>query len=150
MLAKTFLDSNQLGISDEQRDALILTLDFMEAGKMKHVMTGETNIIGYELVDDPDEFKGSFNMDFWNVTDKDCGTVCCIGGTAEILGNVNFRKFTKNMPHNLHLLFFPDDELDFLTLDWMRDITVEQAAHALRNYLTIGEPHWRSVLGETE
>lgn len=76
-------------------------------------------------------------MENWCAED-DCGTVACIGGTAEMVGDVSFSKYTLE----LMKLFFPNRWL-LLT---MSTITVEQAAQALRNYLTTGTPDWESIL----
>lgn len=153
MLAKTFLDSNQLGISLEQRDALILTLDAMESGKLVHVPMDEpckVRIISYCVDDEDRDFTGGFNMDFWSISTKQCGTICCIGGAAEFLGGISFSNDTRGfpsrdgIPETLRDLFFPDNDAS-VAVD-MRAITVEQAAQALRNYLTLGKADWADVL----
>lgn len=74
-------------------------------------------------------------MNQWRHTYKECGTISCIGGTAELIGNVNFG--VRTMPEKLWALFYPRAAGP----DWDR-ITPAQAATALRSYLTTGSAHW--------
>jgi hypothetical protein len=125
----TFLSDDQLDISEHHRAALITTLDLMESDKIKHVTDGHDPLgTGSER-----KFTGNFNMDVW-IGHGDCGTVACIGGTAELVGNV---KFDDVLP----------DALDELFFRWGGDDpSVAQAAQALRNYLTHGHADWVGVM----
>src|SRR4051812_17816659 len=75
----------------------------------------------------------NFRMDDW-----DCGTAACIGGWADRLFNVDFNRRDPNAGL---------DELFMATgvAQW-GDITEEQAAIALRNYLTTGRPRWAEAV----
>jgi len=133
MLAQNFLTPTDLGISQPHIDALVLTLGVLERGEIVHLY-------------DPDAVHQSsplcFNMATW--ADKEgCSTVACIGGTAELLGGVNFSSYhiAKSKDCALDDLFYPSLEcVNFQT------ITVPQAATALRNYLTTGKARWEEIL----
>lgn len=80
-------------------------------------------------------------MDFWIVEDATCGTIACIGGTAELVGNLPKSDFHHAAKDNseLYNLFCPDD-----VMIW-DEITVEEAAMALRSYLTTGKADWSAA-----
>jgi hypothetical protein len=80
-----------------------------------------------------------FNMDMW-ASRAHCGTIMCIGGTAEFLMKEEFG----DEPEQLYRLFHPDTDIPW------PDITPNQAAIALRNYLTHGEPRWDEALAAVE
>lgn len=132
MLAHSFLSAEDLDISSSQLKALIKTLKLFETGKLKHVQIDD-DILG-EM---GNEFTGHFSMVLWNIK-RDCGTVCCIGGTAELIGGVIFNTDKQN--ERLTRLFFPH------FLGQWNTITPAHAAQALRNYLTTGDPRWREVV----
>jgi hypothetical protein len=123
---KEFLSATSLRISDDWLQALIKTLALMESGELMHIPLKEIT---------PEVFERGprlFNMGQW-----ECGTVGCIGGTAEIVGHVNFWGYGSHAA--LYNLFFPrHPEYD--------EITLEQATQALRNYLTTGSAQWESIL----
>lgn len=133
MLAQSFLSAEDLNISSSQLKALIKTLKLFETGKLKHVQLDDG--IPGEM---GNEFTGHFSMSLWN-TKRDCGTICCIGGTAELIGGVIFN--TDKQSKRLTQLFFPR----FRVGQW-NTITPTHAAQALRNYLTTGYARWREVL----
>lgn len=132
MLAQNFMSAADLGISEAQKDALIKTLVLMETDKLVHVRPPD-EINWYAM----ESFTGKFNMDAWNLSYEGCGTVACIGGTAEMVGGVSFGERHIDLPENLYSLFYPGDIFD----DWEK-ITVEQASRALRSYLTTGHARW--------
>lgn len=121
MLAQNFMTADALGITEEQRQALILTLRFFEHGEVPH---------------------HRFHMNFWNFTKKGCDTIHCIGGWAEVLaqeeGLFQDTDFFDVTP--LSRLFFPRSQEASACED------VEKGAHALRNYLTTGEAQWDEVM----
>lgn len=121
----------ELGIPEAHRIALVKTLELLESGKLVHAQP-----LHWMEHDRP--FVDQFNMGFWN--DKlDCGTVCCIGGAAEVLGGVSLSDCaTRELSELLH----PD-----VSKEDMKEITPKQAATALRAYLTTGESNWETVLG---
>lgn len=104
-----FLSADNLGISEAHRCALLKTLALLEAG----------------VLDDENEHTAGFSMGVWG----DCGTVCCIGGTAEAISGLDFRS----------LSFQPQLAALFCPPGWSsgRD-TTKQAAIALRGYLETG------------
>jgi hypothetical protein len=129
MLAQNFKTATDLGITENELSALITVLGMLERGELKHVIDYDLrkNQIG--------PLTGHFNMLEWNVS-ASCGTVCCIGGTAELIMGREF----ENEPPELHKLFFPNINSTY------RNITVEQAAIALRSYLTTGNSNWRKAV----
>lgn len=123
----SFRSAHRLDITDAQRDALIKTLALLESGALVHAPAS----IGFSY---GKTFTGHFNMAEWNHA-TDCGTVCCIGGTAELIGNLRFLP----RPDALEDLFYP-------TIAPLSTITPTQAAVALRSYLTTGNANWRAAL----
>jgi hypothetical protein len=127
---KEFRSAEALSIREDWRAALIKTLAFMESGAMVRIPLKEIT---------PEVFECGprlFNMAEWG-----CGTVGCIGGTAEAIGRVQFTGYSTGYSPNgaLYNLFFPrHPEYD--------DITLSQASRALRNYLTTGSAQWESIL----
>lgn len=131
MLAQNFKTAADLGLADDEHSALIKTLALMDGGKLTHV---HPDWLGrYE----ERGFTGNFNMGWWEAGHT-CGTAYCIGGTAEIVGNVEF-PLCAEQSIGLRNLFYP-----FGTA--MERITVEQAAIALRSYLTTGDARWDLAL----
>jgi hypothetical protein len=86
----------------------------------------------------PGKFDGLFNLGLWTEVSK-CGTVGCLGGTAELISGVKFRGWQDNL--GLSDLFNP--EIIVANYD---DVTAEQAGRALRNYLTFGDAKWAEVI----
>lgn len=138
MLAQSFQSAAELGISEPQRDALMKTLVLLETGKLTH----ETGRYRFSSVSEENrKYSGRFNMTLW-AAEHDCGTVCCIGGTAELVGNTSFDMwaFSRNEP--LKSLFAPSV---LLCRDWEK-ITPSEAATALRSYLTTGDAKWHEAV----
>lgn len=125
MLAQNFMTASELDITDAEHGALIKTLAFLERAEARHIDIG-----------DPDCGTGPnhFNMAAW-----DCGTCHCILGWA--------RSFVGGKPHFSDLtdglwdLCYPNRS----ACGGLNGVTVEQAAAALRNYLTLGDAHWSEV-----
>lgn len=128
MLAQNFKTPMALDIQDWEFEALLKVLGMLERGELRHVEPG-CSISSYQ-------FSGQFNMALW-VADNDCGTVACIGGTASLIAG---RKIRSRETPGLCGLFYP-----CLKTDWAK-ITTEQAAIAVRNYLTHGEARWAEVM----
>jgi hypothetical protein len=129
MLAQNFKTATDLGITDAQRSALQKTLVLMETGKMQHVPAGSD----LKPLMDPGEYAGLFTMHL-TYADADCGTAGCIRGTAQMISGVYFD--VCDLTTGLNDLFYEWAPCK----NW--DPSVEQAAIALRNYLTFGEPRW--------
>jgi len=146
MLARTFLTSKQLGITDIQRDALITTLGMLERGELKH--TQHKSMPGYPDVNLPlgkAGFTGHFNMAYWSYQ-VGCGTLMCLGGTSAIIaGDDELWGCSTDSISNKELreLFMPG--WGYGRYDWDK-VTTEQAAAGLSNYLTRGSAHWGEVL----
>ena len=146
MLAQNFKTASYLEITEKQKEALIKTLVLFETNKLTHKSERRSTIDWQEDLDPV--FTGNFNMRFWGVEIPECGTVACIGGTAEIIGDVSFCDWLSN--DGLRQLFCPggdEDEPMTVLHKRLNNITVQQAAIALRNYLTTGEPNWGEILG---
>lgn len=125
-----FKSAKELGLTPKEWEALIKTLVLMEAGAMTHVPSPYSAI---EKIDGH-----LFKMVNWRDEYK-CGTVCCIGGSAEVLGGMPrgrmdnaSNRLAEEGNRNLNTLFF----------EWAGDPTPKQAAIALRGYLTTGETDW--------
>jgi hypothetical protein len=126
MLARSFLSAVDLGISEVERDALIATLFAFERGEIKH-----------------------FTMRHFR---ENCGTPACICGWANhfsegrafaevssLSGALATKRLYSRLPKQLQYLF------DIQGLPQQTGATQAQAAAALANYLTLGEPRWDEV-----
>jgi hypothetical protein len=136
MLAQSFQSAAELEISEAQKDALIKTLKLLETGKLTHAP------IGNDYYPNTGQFTGQFNMNHWNSVHP-CGTVACIGGTAEMIGGVSFTETVRRNGYDgqLYRLFMPN----LPDAQW-NHITPEQAARALRSYLTTGDAKWAEAV----
>lgn len=134
MLAQNFKSAADLEITEPQKEALMKTLVLLETGKLEHVKNYERRGLG------SNEFTSHFNMMSWG-TKTECGTVHCIGGTAEAItgDRTLFDNWSVDAPHGLRWLFAPDQ--DYIGRRW-HNITTAQAATALRSYLTTGDARW--------
>ena len=141
MLARSFMTHKELKITAPQHAALIKVLHMLERGELKHVIGSDPN---YQPTD------VGFNMEYWQGAYSEdgelrCGTVCCIGGWVETISRVRLDGAVDRQD-GLFRLFYPGYDLEPHLVEYST-ITVEQAAHALSNYLTTGEPCWTKVLG---
>lgn len=133
MLAQSFMTHTELGVTAEEHTALIKTLVLMETGKLIHerdIPAGSKSDTG--------AFTGHFNLGWWREHHESCGTICCIAGTAELIGNVSFDNWTRN--EGLAELFAPTSDLVW------DDVSVAQAAFALRSFLSTGKPNWAEAM----
>lgn len=127
-----FLPAKQLGLKEKERDALIKTLLLMEAGKMKHRSRAPA--------DRPiSEGKYGFNMGVWKAH-WDCGTVCCIGGTAELVGGL--RHDSLGYRSSMLARSGKPDLFDLFYNYGGGSPPPERAARVLRSYLTTGKTKW--------
>lgn len=143
MLAQNFKTAEELGIEQKHLDALVKVLGLLERGELKHTNWEEARTGTGQL-----KFTGHFNMNAW-AANAECGTIACIGGTAELIGGFCFEVDLLNTAsgraktEKLYSLFYPSREGgDY----FYEDITTEQAATALRNYLTTGQPKWSEII----
>lgn len=131
MLAQNFKTATDIGMSDRELEAHIKVLGMLERGEFHHVISSGQNEFG-------------FNMGTTG-TWANCGTVACIGGWAAFFMGHNEHKamdYVGRSSGERQELYYPH---------WSRPInpgriTVEQAATALRSYLTTGEAHWDEAL----
>lgn len=136
MLTANWKAAAELGLSDHEHAALIGVLRRMEAGELKLQPD-----LRWTLKDRHHErrYCGLFNMGCFAL-DTACGTVACIAGTADLLYGTDFTGTTLQTDGARGELFFaPLPSADRST------ITVAEAAWALRNYLTRGEPDWHEI-----
>ena len=126
MLARSFLSATDLRISEVERDALIATLYAFERGEVEN-----------------------FTMRHFR---ESCGTPACICGWANhfsegrafaevssMSGPLAVKKLHSRLPKQLQYLF------DIQGLPRQSGATQAEAAAALSNYLTSGEPRWDEV-----
>lgn len=146
MLAQSFKTAKQLNIPEAAVEALKKTLVLLETEKLEYISEdifpsrrGPKTVL---LKD-----KSWFNMGVWT-TYRECGTVACIGGTAQAISGFRFDDLVEeggrvHKCRQLYNLFYPNDGA------YIYDkITAANAAQALRNYLTIGKPMWYKILGK--
>lgn len=136
MLAQSFKSADDLRISERHKEALMKTLVLLETDKLVHVDPSHMPI-----GNGPTAFSGHFNMSWWSL-ERECGTVCCLGGTAELAGGLEdseLEQLSWRLPE-LYNLFYPGMERPCNVR--MKQITTAQAATALRSYLTTGDARW--------
>lgn len=117
MLAQNFKTPNALGIEDAGFEALVKVLGMLEREEI------------------PAE---NFRMEFWNEKFS-CGTVHCIGGWAQAVAAT--KEIFNTCTAGLGDLFYPRPGCESA---WRASRA--QAAVALRNYLTSGEPRWHEAM----
>lgn len=138
--------AEQLGISQPEYEALIRVRDGLRSGKYVHVKPGEGVCPAPEVK--------AFNMDIsFEKGDElngfpDCDQVGCIGGwVAFDLGYANPSHYVYQNDDDAAIrpLFFPPSHLSY------SEVTEEQAAQAIDNFLNTGDPRWEEVVeGEQE
>lgn len=132
MLAQNFKSASDLQISDVELSALITVLGMLERGELVH----EENMYDYPPLGN------KFNMGI-ALTQTSCGTLGCIAGWAYAVSNRE--AFTEIVSSNgwnrknkgLIKLFGIGYRTHYLS-----QYTTDQAAVALRSYLTTGEAKW--------
>ncbi len=140
MLAQNFKSATDLGLNEKQHAALVTTLGMLERGDLAYSDECDADA-GWS-----GKPPSHFNMGAWSIEAR-CGTVCCIGGTAEAVGNLKIKELwdlaeqlgSVGKRHLYDLFFVP-------MYDDYETIAVDKAARALRNFLTHGEPRWAEVL----
>jgi hypothetical protein len=146
---ENFMSAVALGLTYNEHRALITVLGMLERGEVKHYV-GDWDSGGRK---EYDPTSVNFNMAVWS-SQHECDTVHCMGGFAMAICRVNYKDNTafgefatlsrsvwERMAFKaLGQLFYP--KVPYLLFK----ITVDQAASALRNYLTTGAPDWNGVL----
>lgn len=144
MLAQNFKTAADLGISEGDIVGLIKVLGMLERREVQHVDVPDSSDVRMQPTADH-----LFNMGNTYIV-VDCKTAACIAGTSDLFCGTNFvtkknkTLRSKKMPCGLTELFapsIPEAEWDFITTD--------QAAAALRSYLTTGEANWAEALGRS-
>lgn len=139
MLAQSFQSAADLGIADVEHQSLITVLGMLERGELVY---GKYPIAKM--------FRGSneFNMAATLDESSDCGSIGCLCGWAHIVsGREAFadffaeRRTYESMPVGLRRLFRFGAGLGSLYA-----IQPEQAAIALRSYLTTGDAKWHEAV----
>src|SRR5690242_19666276 len=80
------MSAADLGITEPQRDALQKVLVLLETGKLEWF---DADVCETDHYPEQRKFSGQFNMGAWSAAHS-CGTIACIGGTAEMVGSVSF------------------------------------------------------------
>lgn len=131
MLAQNFKTATDLGITEIEIESLIKVLGMLERGELNHAPSGE----------DP-----GFNMGAPHIQ-LSCGTVGCIAGWARYISGgeafpwANRASAFQIGGNSINELFVPSNYVAYLSR-----IRPDQAAIALRNFLTFGEPRWEEAL----
>jgi|ERR1700722_2093707 len=132
MLAQNFKTATDLGIEDVELEALIKVLGMLERGEIK----APPPKANFGSTPNPNIAPTMFCMSFIKAGGE-CGTAACILGWAQIVAdNDDIFEVTKGP---CEALFYPYDEA-------IRCRNPAQAAIALRNFLTFGEPRWHEAL----
>lgn len=138
MLAQNFKTPAELEITDSEFEALHKVLRMLEREEVPHV-SGRTPLPSSKI-----GVPNGFNMGFV-YSAHDCGTACCIVGWARFFaGDKTLLLRTKTA--ELEDLFCMGRPTSGLNRGKFSDnITPSEAAIALRNYLTHGEPRWEEA-----
>lgn len=134
MLAQNFMTPTALKISDAEFEALVKVLGMLERGDLIQHGAWVSNEDGWGF---RPTIPNGFNMSCSGERTH-CGTVACIGGWVAILTGRG-HEFVNGMPgdHPLYKLCWSNTD---------STTTTEQAAIALRSYLTTGDPCWADAL----
>jgi len=124
MLAQNFKTAEDLEVSEKHYVAMVQVLNALERGELVHVRD-----VDYDC-----ETPNAFNMTEWQ-----CGTAGCIGGWVRKYSGDGGDKFDTTTDA-LWDLCYPSMAGKY------EDITTEQAAYALRSYLTTGDSRWPEAL----
>ena len=129
MLARHFKSAVELGIAISELDAFRQLLGMLERGELVHA--------------DPrcPAVPNGFNMSSAEVL-SNCGLTACLYGLVKRLSGRWMTEFSANS--NLEELFCPWSIVGERTLS---KITPQEAALALRNFLTLGEACWPELIG---
>lgn len=139
MRPEKFLSADQLNVTELVRSALIITLDRLESGSIEYAHVDASQI---DWETEPPKAHLEFNMSVWR-RNHDCGTVVCMGGLAEVIAGVEPGMFEVIAPPQLEMLYYPP-------VQRAEDITVKEAAAALRNWLETGAARWHSVINNQD
>lgn len=146
MLAQSFLRPEALGISEKEHRALVKVLGMLDRGELKFGKGYRRAALFSEVFARPKKPQ-AFQMALV-ASETECGTACCIIGWARILSK-DERMFARRLSSELKDLCGLDSGECPSPARWNygnANIEPAQAAIALRNYLTTGEPRWDEAL----
>lgn len=141
MLARPFLSAETLGLSEDQRSALIKVLHMLERDEIPFL---EHNYEQYVFRNKINQMQPitHFNMALVYAP-QDCGVAGCIKGWAEQVGGVNFRIAEQPQSYGeLSRLFMMFGSDAAGRIKDMQQIQPQEAARALSNYLITGKANW--------
>lgn len=131
MLANNFMKPEALGITAAEWGALTKVLGMLERAELVYRRPYDASL------------PNGFNMDL-NWKSSECGTVGCIRGWCrDFMGDDVFP--IERMTDRISELFIftgINNPMEVIR----KTVTPAQAAIALRNYLTTGEPRWAEAL----
>ncbi len=138
-----FLSAEQLGVAPKEYDALVEVLDQLESGEIVYDPTMDTE-------------KRGFNFATVALHHKR-GVCACIVGWAKLLGGnstfestvekLAFDPVRKILPVSSKLEALIDLFFGPVARKWkLESITPQQAAEAIRNFLTVGAPKWDEIV----
>ena len=138
MLAQNFKTPAELCLNDHEFAALQTLLGMLERGEIPHHKVGPLTL-------DPE-------LTCFDMTDWHCGSAACLGGWAEHLGKLPRMSLSARADRHkgMYDLFYPDgpDGHGVIPFRRLQGVTPSQAAIALRNFLTHGEPRWSEALAQ--
>ena len=131
MLAQTFKTPADLYLDDKEFEALVKVMRMLESGEIVYRSSGSKEV--------------GFNMMEWH---NECNTVHCIAGLCDHLFGTAFTHGCPNRAlEDLFLVRWWDATRRRRTapapLNW---ISEDEAAMAIRNYLSTGDARWNEVL----
>jgi hypothetical protein len=132
MLVQNFKTATELKISSAERKALIKVLGMLERGELVDV-PHDTHRLSIKPT-----VPNGFNMECVYLETK-CGTVACIGGwVAHLMKHPdpwNYIDLEDNRSEPLYRLYWK----------FSNNTGVAEAAVAVRNFLTFGDPKWDEI-----
>ncbi len=132
MLKPAFLSAEILGLAEEEREAAIKVLGSMERGEITY--HSSSSIRPYP--------RRGFNMKIYYSAGMFGGCLACWGGLVAMeMGMASMFAPSWLLHHGS--LGFKELCFEFVS----DDVSVERAAEAGRNFLTLGSPLWQGVMG---
>lgn len=141
--APKFKSAEELGLKEDDYQGLLKALEWLESGA-QHFNQSGFDISGTGRY---------FNMRHWR-SKTGCGTICCIGGSANEFGASFEWRSGLGMTQELCNLFFMNNRgtrgWENLPNEAKDAVTPQMAANALREYLQTGKTnlkHFRAIRG---
>lgn len=140
MLAQNFKTAADLGLQEIEIVALIKVLGMLERDEIRHTPVDHDQS---DYMRRPRKVLTAFNMEAV-FSRTGCGTAGCIAGSADFFFGTKFSSnnaIRRDIPDALNSVFCPWD----VQKPWGQ-ITADEAARALRSYLTTGAANWDEAL----